>query len=122
MSNRKGFTVVEVLVATMVLGVGILALVGSSTVVTRMIGEGKRSMNATQLAQQRMETMRQTAMSTDPQCTNLNAQTGTATVGTTVVQWQVTVGVGTRTLLARAIYPDGRGVDTVTLNTILGCY
>lgn len=122
MSNRKGFTVVEVLVATMVLGVGILALVGSSTVVTRMIGEGKRSMNATQLAQQRMETMRQTAMSTDPQCTNLTAQTGTATVGTTEVQWQVTVGVGTRTLLARAIYPDGRGVDTVTLNTILGCY
>lgn len=122
MSNRKGFTVVEVLVATMVLGVGILALVGSSTVVTRMIGEGKRSMNATQLAQQRMETLRQTAMSTDPQCTNLTAQTGTATVGTTEVQWQVTLGVGTRTLVTRAIYPDGRGVDTVTLNTILGCY
>ena len=81
MTNRQGFTVVEVLVAIMVLGVGILALVGSSMLVTRMIGEGKRSTFATQMAQRRIELVRREAMRTTPQCTAVPAATGTATSG-----------------------------------------
>lgn len=122
MTNRQGFTVVEVLVAIMVLGVGILALVGSSTLVTRMIGEGKRATNATQVAQMRMENFRRIAMNTSPQCTGLTATTGTATTGRITEQWTVTVGAGTRSITVRAIYPDGRGRDTVQLSTIVGCY
>jgi prepilin-type N-terminal cleavage/methylation domain-containing protein len=121
-TNRQGFTVVEVLVAVMVLGVGILALVGSSALVTRMIGEGKRATYATQIAQQRMEGFRRIAMSTSPQCTNLAAATGTATSGRITEQWTITGNAGTRSITARAIYPDGRGVDTVQLSTIVGCY
>ena len=75
MTNSQGFTVVEVLVAIMVLGVGILALVGSSTLVTRMVGEGKRATFATQIAQQRIEWVRRRAMNTSPQCTLVPAAT-----------------------------------------------
>ncbi|HEX6644496.1 MAG TPA: prepilin-type N-terminal cleavage/methylation domain-containing protein [Gemmatimonadales bacterium] len=122
MSNRQGFTVVEVLVAVMVLGVGILALVGSSALVTRMIGEGKRATFAAQIAQRRIENFRRMAVSTPTQCTSLTASTGTATANRITEQWTITVGTGTRTVTVRAIYPDGRGTDTVVLSTIIGCY
>lgn len=122
MTNRQGFTVVEVLVAIMVLGVGILALVGSSMLVTRMIGEGKRATFATQIAQRRIELVRRIAMNTTPQCTGVTAATGTATADRITEQWTITVGTGTRSVTARAIYPDGRGLDTVELTTIIGCY
>lgn len=122
MTNRQGFTVVEVLVAIMVLGVGILALVGSSMLVTRMIGEGKRSTFATQVAQQRMEWVRRRAMATTPQCTGVTAATGTFAAGRITEEWVITVGTGTRSVTTRAIYPDGRGLDTVELSTIIGCY
>lgn len=122
MTNRQGFTVVEVLVAIMVLGVGILALVGSSALVTRMIGEGRRATYATQIAQQRIEFARRVAMNTSPQCTNLSATTGTATTGRITEQWVVTVGSGTRNVTVRAIYPESRGMDTIELSTIIGCY
>ncbi|MBA3344628.1 MAG: prepilin-type N-terminal cleavage/methylation domain-containing protein, partial [Gemmatimonadales bacterium] len=36
-----GFTLVEVLVAVVVLGVGIVALAGASAMATRMIGQGQ---------------------------------------------------------------------------------
>ena len=122
MTNRQGFTVVEVLVAIMVLGVGILALVGSSTLVSRMIGEGKRATFATQVAQQRMEFFRRRALETSPNCTNLAAATGTATAGRISEEWTITAGTSTRSITVRAIYPDGRGTDTVQLSTIVGCY
>ena len=123
MTNRQGFTVVEVLVAIMVLGVGILALVGSSMLVTRMIGEGKRATFATQIAQQRIEWVRRRAMDTSaPQCSNVTAATGTATTDRITEEWVITVGTGTRSVTTRAIYPDGRGLDTVELSTIIGCY
>ena len=36
--NEGGFTLVEVLIAVVVLGIGVTALVGSSALVTRMVG------------------------------------------------------------------------------------
>lgn len=121
MTNRQGFTVVEVLVAIMVLGVGILALVGSSALVSRMIGEGKRSTFAAQIAQRRMESVRRLAMQT-ANCGSLPAATGTATTDRISEQWVITVGTKSRNVTVRAIYPNGRGNDTVLLSTIVGCY
>ena len=48
--NAQGFTIIEVLVAVLVLTVGVTALVGSAGMVTRMIGQGKRTTQATQRA------------------------------------------------------------------------
>ena len=44
--NVRGFTIIEVLVAVLVLTVGVTALVGSAGIVTRMIGQGKRTTQA----------------------------------------------------------------------------
>ncbi|MGH7607966.1 MAG: type IV pilus modification PilV family protein [Gemmatimonadales bacterium] len=54
----NGFTLVEVMVAVLVLSMGLLALVSTSALVTRMIGRGQRagiaaSWTARQMEQQR---------------------------------------------------------------------
>ncbi len=60
-SARRGFTIVEVIVAIMVLTVGLLGLVTTAALVTRMIGRGQRSAVAGVFAAQRMERLRTAA-------------------------------------------------------------
>ncbi|HET6345602.1 MAG TPA: prepilin-type N-terminal cleavage/methylation domain-containing protein, partial [Myxococcota bacterium] len=68
---RAGFTLVEVLVAVVVLGIGVLALVGSSAMVTRMIGRGQMGTRAAQVASKRLDSLRIVAYATTPRCTLL---------------------------------------------------
>lgn len=58
MKNQRGFTMVEIIIAIIVLTVGLLGLVTTSALVTRMIGRGQRSALAANFAQQRMEKLR----------------------------------------------------------------
>src|SRR2546428_13720598 len=59
--NRKrkqsGFTIIEIIIAIMVLTVGLLALVTTAALVTRMIARGQRSAVASMYAAQRAERM-----------------------------------------------------------------
>jgi prepilin-type N-terminal cleavage/methylation domain-containing protein len=57
-SSSRGFTIAEVLVAVMVLAVGLLGLVGTGALVTRMIARGQRSAVAMNFATQRLERLR----------------------------------------------------------------
>jgi type II secretion system protein I len=65
---QSGFTLIEVMVALVVLAVGILALTGSSATVNRMIGRGKIETQAALLAARRLEQLRLAAASTSPRC------------------------------------------------------
>src|SRR3954471_24365187 len=67
--SQVGFTIVEVLVAIIILGVGVSAMAGSAAMVTRMIGEGKQATRMASVASQRMEALRLAAYSTVPRCT-----------------------------------------------------
>src|SRR5438132_14161994 len=58
MKRGQGFTIVEVIVAILVLTIGLLALGTSAALVTRMIGRGQRSAVAAQYAQRRLEMLR----------------------------------------------------------------
>jgi prepilin-type N-terminal cleavage/methylation domain-containing protein len=60
MKNERGFTIVEVIVAIIVLTVGLLGLVTSSALVTRMIARGQRSANGATFAARRLEALRAT--------------------------------------------------------------
>jgi prepilin-type N-terminal cleavage/methylation domain-containing protein len=61
LSGERGFTIVEVLIAVIVLSVGLLGLVSTSAAVTRMIGRGQRSETASIFAAQRVERLRPAA-------------------------------------------------------------
>ncbi len=58
MKQERGFTIVEVIVAVLVLTVGLLGLVTTAGLVTRMIGRGQRSGVSAQYASRRLELLR----------------------------------------------------------------
>ena len=57
-TRGQGLALVEVLIAILVLTIGLLGLVTSAALVTRMIGRGQRSVLAAQYTQQRLEMLR----------------------------------------------------------------
>jgi len=56
--NNKGFTIIEIIIAIIVLTVGVLGLVTTAALVTRMIARGQRSATAAAFASRRLERMR----------------------------------------------------------------
>jgi prepilin-type N-terminal cleavage/methylation domain-containing protein len=60
MKQEQGFTLVEVIIAIIVLTVGLLGLVTTAALVTRMIARGQRSAVAATFAAQRLEQLRVT--------------------------------------------------------------
>jgi type IV pilus modification protein PilV len=57
-SARAGFTIVELLVALMIIAVGMLGLAATAGSVTRMMGGAKRQVLAATIAQTRLERLR----------------------------------------------------------------
>ncbi len=81
--NRTGFTIIEVIVAILILTVGLVALASTAGLVTRMIGQSKRFEAAAELAAERIELIR-----ADTACPSLGS--GSATSGANTVAWSVT--------------------------------
>jgi len=59
--NQRGFTIIEIIIAIIVLTVGVLGLVTTAALVTRMIARGQRSATAAAFASRRLERMRAVA-------------------------------------------------------------
>ena len=81
--NRTGFTIIEVLVAILVLTMGLLALASTAGMVTGLIGQSKRFEAAAELAAERVELIR-----ADTTCPALGS--GSAMGGANTVAWTVT--------------------------------
>jgi len=88
MKDKRGFTIIEVLVAVLVLTVGVLALVGTAGLVTRMVAQGHIDTEASALAAQRFEILR------SQRCTAMTS--GTATDGPYTLTWRVGPSVNPR--------------------------
>lgn len=56
-SARDGFTIVELIVAILILTIGVLGLAGSAAVVSRQLGTGNQLTIAATVAQTRFETL-----------------------------------------------------------------
>ena len=59
--NERGFTIIEIIIAIIVLTVGLLGLVTTGALVTRMIARGQRSASAAAFASRRLERLRNAA-------------------------------------------------------------
>jgi prepilin-type N-terminal cleavage/methylation domain-containing protein len=117
-----GFTLTEVLVAIVLLAVGIVALVGTSGSVTRMIGRGKIETRAAQAASRRMETLRLAAYSTLPRCTDPGfASGGPVLSGGMTESWLVPLTGKVRTIRVTITYLTVRGSREAMLETALTC-
>jgi len=85
LKNQRGFTIIEVIIAIIVLTVGVLGMVTTAALVTRMIARGQRSAEASAFAARRLERMRVAA------CIDAQRVNGSETLsrGSTVVSTNV---------------------------------
>ena len=85
-ANRDGFTIVEIIVAIMVLSVGVLGLAATAAVVQKQMGSGERQAAAAAIAQSRFDQL------TSINCKSANLVGGTATwrKGHVTETWTVT--------------------------------
>lgn len=120
--SAAGFTIVEVLMAVIVLGVGVVAMAGSSALVTRMIGRGQRATRAGQVAAQRLDSLRLIAFKTTPHCTQVVNGGPVSALGVTQ-SWVVTIpNAKSRQVKLTLTYKNAAGkTKTETVNTIIGC-
>jgi prepilin-type N-terminal cleavage/methylation domain-containing protein len=120
--NRQGFTIAEVLVAIVMLSIGVMALVGSSAMVTRMVGQGRTATFAGQMATARVERLRQIAASTATACTSVLWKTDSASSGQMREKWEILDNAGnSRRLRITLRYPVARRVAVDTVLTRILC-
>ena len=120
--HNEGFTLVEILVAIVILSVGLLALAQASGTVTTMIGRGKQDTKAALVAQARFETLRQVAATTTPKCTALANGTRTIAQDGTTEAWTISGSGTTRTVQVSVTYRVSRGTRTVVSTSQLECF
>lgn len=121
-SGERGFTIIEVMIAVVILTVGLLGLTTTSGLVTRMIGRGQRSEIAALLAMRRMERSRPAA------CIPAQRTNGTETVlrGSQVVAriaWTFT-DAGNQTIRLRVVTDyvvSANRMRTDTMETSVVC-
>jgi prepilin-type N-terminal cleavage/methylation domain-containing protein len=120
--STSGFTLVEVVVAIVILGIGVIALVGSSAMVTRMIGRGKVETRAAQAASLRFEALRLAAYSSTPNCTaGAFAAGGPVTTNGITESWTVAPLGAVRSVQVNVTYRTVRGSRTATFQTKIEC-
>lgn len=115
MREARGFTVVEVLVAVMIVSVGLMGLATTAGVVTRMIGTGHHLTRAASLAAERIEGLRAGGCPA--------AGRGGETRGSFVVTWEVAEASGgrARDIVVRVTGPTPAGARTDSLLTTQLC-
>lgn len=121
---EKGFTIIEIMLAVVVLSVGVMALVGSSALATRMIGRGNKSTEVVQVATARAELLRSYAAATSPACTNANVKTDSNTTPSGIGEKWVLLGNAgdlTRDVRLTFSYRVPKGTRTDTMMITLYC-
>jgi len=99
-SGSRGFLLVEVVVALLVVTVGLLALAGSAGSIARLTGQGRRRAGAGIAAAARLETLRAAG------CQALAG--GRDSSGFYRLTWTVTTQGTGRVIDLAVEYPDGR--------------
>ena len=126
---EEGFSLVEVLVSTVILVVGLVAMAELLALATRMHSDAQQATRATQLAQEQIDRLVRLNMATDPavQITGANTlASNTANYFDTPLpgitrRWNVVAGpvANTRILTVRVVNPRARQyggqVDVMTI-------
>lgn len=115
--DRRGFSLIEVVVAIMILAVGVLGLAATSTFVTRQIGGGAQQNAAANLAASRFERMRGRS------CLALSSAVAAVTTNGISERWTVTgIGGGAGVVVRDSVWYDTpRGERSFVFETTLPC-
>lgn len=114
MTGERGFSLVEVVVAILILTVGVLGLAASAGTITRLTAEGGRAGGAAAVAEARFEVLRATP------CASLAS--GSATSGKFTETWRITATTTLlRTVFVTVSYNTGRGTRNLTFTSQISC-
>ena len=114
--DEKGISLIEILIALVILSVGLLGLVGAGATVNRMIGAGRWNTVTMTYAQRRIDLLRAAARDSTG-CSSLTA--GSAAIpGGLTERWTVSPGVR---LVGIEVIVAGRGARVDTLSTVIPC-
>lgn len=115
MKSERGFTVVEVLIAVLILTVGLLGMVTTAALTTRMIAQGQRYSEASAIANERFEILRAKS------CAEMTG--GSAQLGRFSVSWTVTPDAADtrRQVDVTVVSPVAGGSRTDRFTTIIAC-
>jgi prepilin-type N-terminal cleavage/methylation domain-containing protein len=114
MTNERGFSMAEVMIAMVILTVGVLGIAASSGAITRMTAEGGRGGGSAAVAESRIETIMATP------CASITS-TGSATAGKFTESWTVTTSGLLRTVTETVTYPTGRSTRSATYVAYKSC-
>lgn len=123
--GRGGFSLIETLVALVILALGLFAMAATSAAVTTTLTGSRMATIATQLANQRAEVLRATARATVPACAAGTFSSSGAPITTqgVTLSWRVATTGAIRPVSVITQYPIGRGrTRTDTLRTLISCY
>lgn len=104
MKTRRGLTLVEIVVAILILSVGALALAGTSALMVRRISESARGAAATAVARNRLE------YSLSSPCSALTS--GSEQLFGVRSEWSTTGSAYSAAVSQRVSYPTRRGAHT----------
>jgi prepilin-type N-terminal cleavage/methylation domain-containing protein len=120
--TATGVTLVEVLIAIVVLGIGILALSGSSALATRMIGRGKAETLAAMRAASRLELLRAAANSTTPHCQAPDFSSGGPVLSDALAEsWMVAPAGSLRSVRVTVSYRTVQGERSALVESKIAC-
>jgi prepilin-type N-terminal cleavage/methylation domain-containing protein len=116
-AGRAGFSLVELLVAIVILVIGILGLTAAAAIVTRQMGSGVQQTVAASVAQSRFELL------TSRSCAALRAApTGSATTRGVRERWRAAPAANNTMLLVDALtFTTLRGSRTTTYQSMRAC-
>lgn len=120
--NKNGFTMIEIIMAIVVLAFGILVLCSSASGISRMLGSGQSKTRSAAVASARVEYLRNVAMSTNPACTSPSLTGGTAAQPAGVTEdWTVTGSGSMRVVQVIVKYRNGPRSQADTLGAVISC-
>lgn len=124
-ASEQGLTIVEILVAVVILATGLLMLAGGSMVVTRDLTRSGLETVATARAAAKLDELRTLAASTSPACgsANFTSSTSATTIDKISFTWTITPSFGAqRTVRVITSYAlPGNRARTDTLQALIGC-
>ncbi len=113
MTGTRGFALAEVIVATVLLTAGVLALEGTALAVERMVAAGARLGGVAAAAASRLDALRAERCAA--------AADGVASDGGYDVRWSSSTAGSLRTVSLTIRYADGRGLRTELVEAVAWC-
>jgi len=116
-NSRDGFTIIEVLIAIIVLSIGVLALSSGAGSVTRMMYSGKNKTHSYALSASKIDSLRALAKAG---CGTISGGNWAAVYGVSGA-WTVSTFTNGRRIEVTTSYRNGRAEKRDTVNAYIYC-